>query len=334
MKTNYLTYLIRLRNVEFPVAYESICSKFDDEVFEAENVQQSFDAAKDYLTVVRELKNMRVQHPLTETIGELTKERHQTLLSLRGRVTYFLKSPLDNERTAAKTLDTWLYGYRDDLNYPSIKAQSGIVDNMAMNLDENAALHEAVETLGLVQSFNSLKITTADIKFGNNKRLKDRKAKLLKASIIRETAYTKMNTFRKSIEVVLELKTVDIEKYTNYLDDINWAMADFRSSYLSKTTRNANAALKAEEEKDAEDNSESSSPTSSNSATGGALNARTFGRLDLQKDESNSENPTNDEVPDTTTNGSDVLPSSSEKSDDATKADNSALDDSEKEPDK
>ena len=70
------------------VAYESICSQFDDEVFEAENVQQSFDAAKDYLTVVRELKNMRVQHPLTETIGELTKKSSNSS-SLRGRVTYF-----------------------------------------------------------------------------------------------------------------------------------------------------------------------------------------------------------------------------------------------------
>ena len=130
MKTNYFPFLNRLRNVEFPVAYESICSQFDDEVFEAENVQQSFDAVKDYLTVVRELKNMRLQHPLTETIDELKKERHQTLLSFRVRVTSFLKSPLDNERIAAKTIDTWLYGYRDDFVNPIIKAQWGIVDNM------------------------------------------------------------------------------------------------------------------------------------------------------------------------------------------------------------
>lgn len=334
MKNNYLTYLIRLRNVEFQVAYAKICSQFEGEVFEAENVQQSFDAAQNYLPEVRKLKNMRLQHPLTETIGELTKERHQSLLSLRGRVTYFLKSPLDNERTAAKTLDTWLYGYREDLNYPSIKAQSGIVDNMSVSIDVDAALFEAVETLGLIPSFDSLKMTTADIKLADNKRLKDRKAKLLKAKIIRDVAYSKMNTFRKSIEVVLELKTVDVIKYSNYLDDINWAMADFRSSYLSKTTRNANAALKAEEEKDAEDNSESSNPTPSKRATGGKWNARTFNNLSLQNDTSGSESSTNGEAPENATNGSDVLPNQTEKSDDASKADNNASDGSEKEADK
>ena len=334
MKNNYLTYLIRLRNVEFQVAYAKICSQFEGEVFEAENVQQSFDAAQNYLPEVRKLKNMRLQHPLTETIGELTKERHQSLLSLRGRVTYFLKSPLNDERTAAKTLDTWLYGYREDLIYPSIKAQSGIVDSMAENLDVDEAISEAAVALGLVSTLNSLKLMSTDIKSADNKRLKDRKAKLLKANIIRDAAYKKMNTFWKSIEVVLELKTVDIAKYTNYLDDINWAMADFRSSYLSKTTRNANAALKAEEEKDAEDNSESSNPTPSNRATGGELNARTFNTLDLQQPAPDTKSSTNGEAPKNATNGSDVLPNQTEKSDDASKADNNTSDGSEKEPDK
>lgn len=334
MKTNYLPFLTRLRNIEFPVAYQSICTQFEDEAFEAENVQQSFDAAKDYLSEVRKLKNMRLQHPLTETIGELTKERHQSLLSLRGRVTYFLKSPLNDERTAAKTLDTWLYGYRDDFVNPSIKAQSGIVDSMAENLDVDEAISEAVVALGLVSTLNSLKLMTTDIKIADRKRLKDRKAKLLKAKIIRDAAYTKMKTFWKSIEVQIELKTVNVEKHINYLNDINWAITDFKSSYLSKTTRNANAALKVEEEKDAEDSSESSNPTPNNSATGGELNARTFNTLDLQKPASNTESSTNGEAPDNATNGSDVLPNQTEKSEDATKADNNASDGSEKEPDK
>ena len=204
MRKNYLPFLKRLRNVEFPVAYEKICSQFEDVEFEVVNVQLSFDSAMDYLQEVVFLKNMRLQHPLTEIISQQKNKRHQHLLSLRGRVTYFTKSPIVNERSAARILEKWLYGYREDFINPSIHGQTGIIVNMMTNINESTVLQQAVEDLNLMSTFDSLSSKTNTIKENDNARLDERKALLLKAKKIRDAGYKKMKIFRSSIELEID----------------------------------------------------------------------------------------------------------------------------------
>ena len=54
------------------------------------------------------IKSNLALHPLTAEIAKLNEERHQNLSSLRGRVVYAKKSPIDEERKAAKSLHVWI----------------------------------------------------------------------------------------------------------------------------------------------------------------------------------------------------------------------------------
>ena len=249
MKKNNLVFLNRLHNQVFPVAYEKICSQLENEEFSVDSVQQSFDSASSFINELRYLKNTKFPHPLTKVIAELRDERHQSILSFKGRINSFLRSPIVVERNAANVLHGWFAIYQEFYNSPSISGQTGMINGMSKDIIESAVLSDSLEALNLSITMNSLVTTTSKIKEHDETRLKDRKAALLKAKTLRGIAYKKMMTLWKSIEVAIELKAGDVVKLTEYLNDINWAMVDFKTSVLSKTTRRVNAALKAEEEK-------------------------------------------------------------------------------------
>ena len=247
VKSN-LVYLKRLHNQVFPVAYENICARLEGEEFSVESVQQSFDSAESLINELRFLQNMQIPHPLTETITQQRDDRHQYVLSLKSRVASFMKSPIAAERNAAKTLQVWLYGFREFYKNASINGQTGMINTMSKNINESSVLQNAAETLNLNVIMDSLVSITTDIWEKHQIRLNDKKAALLKAKKMREIAFKRMTTLWKSIELAIELGTGEVGKYTDYLNEINLAMAEYKALYLSKMTRRINAAQEAEDE--------------------------------------------------------------------------------------
>lgn len=250
MDQNYLPYIKRLKNQVFPVAYERICTDFSGEEFTAENVQLSFDNVKMFVNELRFLKRMQLQHPLTRVITQQKIDRHQQLLSLRGRVTYFLKSPVAAERNAAIALEIWLLNYHESFKSPTISEQTGLVNNMDTEIKHSTVLMESIAALNLNGTLDSIHELTAEMNINHKKRSDDRKAALRKATLLREAAFKKLTTFWKSIEVAIELGTADVAVYTEYLNQINWTMIEYKAMALNSKTRSVNAALKAEEEKE------------------------------------------------------------------------------------
>ena len=248
MDKNYLPYLKRLSNQLFPVAYEQVCTKLDEKEIAAENVQLSFENAKEVVEELKFLKKMRIPHRLTKTLSLKKNERHQFLLSLRGRVNYFLKSPSVEERNAAEVLNQWLNGYSESFKNPTIDGQTSTINNMKLAILKREDLSESITVLGLSGTMDSLAAYTSGITRDKKTRSDDNKAVLRKAEILRQDAYKRMETLWKSLEVAIEVDPENADMYKDCLASITWEMTGFKAVVLSNETRRKNAKLKAEEE--------------------------------------------------------------------------------------
>lgn len=249
MQRSLLSYLRRLRNHEFAEAYQLICNNLYIEELEASNVAQAVKAVLDYANKIGLLKNLKRKHVNTQKLDALKKERHQYLLSLRGRVAYCMKSPAKEEREAAKILHTWMLAYHEFFSGATIHPQSRLVSNMRGELNEVEELSTALSALNLVHTVNSIAIITSDMRHLHLTRLKENKEASAQAKHIRETAFAHIVTLWKTLEVATALKTHDGELCRTLFESINWVIIDFKARYLDKTTRRENERLKDQENK-------------------------------------------------------------------------------------
>ena len=248
MKKNLLPYMAHFSNEEFKIAYELVCSRLEGEEFTVEDVQLAFDNANEYISELEILRSDGGPHPLTKPIAEKRNLRYDYLISLRGRVTYFLKSPIQDEREAAQVLSLWLSRFSKNYARPSINKQTEMVNNMCKDLAESDTMNDAFITLALLDTFDQIQSISMALQKQHAAREEERRASVLKATNVRNVAYDKMKTFRTTIETAIKLGKGDIDKHLEYFRIINFALADTKALYLSNTTRRKNAALKAEEE--------------------------------------------------------------------------------------
>ena len=269
MQENLLPYLSKLRNQEFKVAFERICSRLEGEEFAVEDVMQAYGSATAYINELKLLKSEHRPHRLSKQIASDRDQRQESLLSLKGRVTYFLKSPVTSEREAAKLLDFWLNGFGKSYSMPSINKQTGIVNDMFDSQTSSPAIQSAIETLGLMATLDAISSITNKMMAQHEVRESDKRSAILKAAEIRIVAYDKMKTLQTTIEMAIKLKKGDVDMHLEYLRIINFALADFKSLYLSSDTRRKNAAQEAEEEKE---NAEHENGTLADSTNGNGEN--------------------------------------------------------------
>lgn len=254
-KVNYY-YITKLKNQEFPAAYEMICSMFKEDETSVEDVAQSFENVQAHIEKLRFLKNMKLQHPLTREIRRMTQQRNKYLRSLKGRVTSALLSPIESEREAAQVLDLWLFGYREYLSTARIYEQNALVGQMTHDFETKPAIQDAVSDAGVTSFMDSISAITEEIVTALVTRAKEKTAAKRKATVLRRDAYRDLKVFITSLQMTIALNKDDGGVYQNYLNEINDIMEGFKGKYESRSTRRKNAALEAEENQQGDDENE------------------------------------------------------------------------------
>ena len=214
------------------------------EELEADNVTMAVEAVQNYAGQLMHLKTLVRKHPITEQLDALKKERHQYLLSLRGRVAYCRKSPSDDERNAANRLHMWMLAYREFFKGATIHTQSRLSNNMSDELRHELDLSLAIDDLGLTNTMDSIVANTYQMRSLHLERLKENKEAAALADSIRATAFAHIVTLWKTLEVATALKTHDGELCRGLFESINWVIIDFKAKYLGKNTRRENEKLK------------------------------------------------------------------------------------------
>ena len=246
MKTINLSYLVRLKNQEFPEVFGTICSILERGDITEQYLVECLEIAKAKQDGLKFLKNMRTKHPLTKTIDQLTRDRHDYLLSLRGKATYGLKSPLATERNAANLLVVWLGRYHEYLKVPKTHEQSLLVDQMVNDIDTTPNLAEALNNVGMKDMFTTIIEITKDIRSVFDNRSEDKQAQSREARKVRNEAYKAMKTLINAVDVSIKLGTENSDTYVGYWNEIARLLDGFNAKVLSRSTRRKTAAEKME----------------------------------------------------------------------------------------
>lgn len=247
MQPSLLSYLRKLRNHEFAEAYELISSNLEIEELEGNHLNQAVKSVQDFAPQLVHLKNLVRQHPITQQMDDLKKERHQYLLSLRGRVAYCRKSPTAMECNAANRLHVWMLGYHEFFKGATIHTQSRLTTNMSNEIQSEADLSAAIDDLGLISTMDTIIAITNQMRELHLMRLKHNKEAAALAERIREIAFAHIVTLWKTLEVCVALKTHDGVLCRGLFESINWVIIDFKARFLGKATRRENEKLKADQ---------------------------------------------------------------------------------------
>ena len=241
----------RLINHDFPRAYTLIVAQFETEEFTVEDVLQAYAAIKVHNEELNFVKEGAAKHRLSKPIAQLRDERHEYLLSLRGRVVYSLKSHVDGERKAAIVIDEWLEKEHKFLRSKSIQKQAESVNRLAHDITLMPELATHLETLGISSAMDSLVSVSKQLDTLYLMRNAEKKAATRKAKQIRDDAYAGMKTFVQAIEQAIKLTKGDIGQHLNYFRLIDGIMTDFDSAQMSMETRRKKAAEEAKANQEA-----------------------------------------------------------------------------------
>lgn len=240
--------MLRLRNQEFPDVFRAICSVLERDEISETYLAEFLEIAKAKKDELGLLKNMKMKHPITKTIGNLTRDRYDYLLSFRGRITNGLRSPLEAEREGAEVLAMWLDRYRAYFKLPRTSEQNTLVGQMEDDLDTNSTLSAALEDLGLTAIFNSIKLTTDEIELSFDMRSKDKEAQRIMARDVRNEAYEAMKRLINALDMAIEQNNENSEKYIGYWNEIGEILNMFNAKVQFRSTWHKRAAEKKNEQ--------------------------------------------------------------------------------------
>lgn len=243
-----ISYLNRMRNQEFPDVFRAICSVLERDEITETYLADFLDKAKAKKDGLGLLKNMMRKHPITKTIRDMTLDRHDYLSSLTGKITAGLKSPLADERKAAQVLDVWLERYSAYLKLPKTTEQNTLVEQMADDIEIDSDIDEAMESLDLNSTFDSIKIITADIQNAYDRRSEDMEAQRIMANKVRREAYRAMKRLINALDMAIEEDNENSEKYIRYWNEIGKILDQFYAKVQMRSTWYKYAAEKKKNE--------------------------------------------------------------------------------------
>lgn len=339
-----LSHLIKLQNQKFPVAYSAICSILEESETSTEYLTACLGLAKAKQKKLGLLTKRNGRHPLTATIRELNRERHQYFLSLRGSVNNASRLPFSESREAAKVLDAWLYNYQAFINTYRIDDQTNLANQLTQDLNNYPKIAQAMETLNLTQVLASIGVITDSIKEAKEERSIDRDTQRRIALELRRDAYEVLKTLINALDLAIKLDDENSATYKGYWNRIVRMVDDYNAVSESRRTRKRNTAAKNEQPEEGEASGEMGDGAEGNEPTTDATpktmktgvrnrprNAATMGSgvdMDLQKKEETNADWDATEV---AMNGSGTINGADASSDNGNvaKADNAAKGDAE-----
>lgn len=238
----------RLRNHDFPIAYKRIVFHLglEETDFAVEDVQQAYEAIVAHDKKLIQIKNGDARHKNSEKIAQLRDARHQYLLSLRGIVVYYRRSPSAEERKAAENLFRWLDKEHKYLRGRTIDGQTQSVYSMEDNLVVQPELSSDLAKLGLTDIQNSIVEITSELDMAVAQRTIDRRVVTKKNRELRREAFVAMEVFVTALEQTIALNKGDKVRYQEFLNGIEDTITRITLRYDSEATRRQNAKIEAE----------------------------------------------------------------------------------------
>jgi hypothetical protein len=240
------SHMMQLRNQEVKSSFDEVLRSLDKEEIIVEYVSETLEDAKAESKKLVVLRNMTRKHHLTKTIREQTSDRYGYFTVITDTVKAELKSPFEDERSAAKVLNEWLEPYRKSLSKPLLGVQTTLLEEMSDEVDKVERVAEALTTLDLIRVFNSIKLITEDIKSNITTRSTELSDERREAMMLKRSAYAKMVVFLNSIEMVLNMNGENKATYLRYANRINERLERYKAVVLSRSTRYKTAAEKEE----------------------------------------------------------------------------------------
>jgi len=154
LKTGWIS---SLRNDEYPMLVEQVCDIMDDHDLEDQEVANALSRVKSHLEALQLVKVRCRKHALTPVLHELKHKRSQSLMSLRGHVKAYRRSPVAGESEAANVLWLWLDKHGMRLVHAGYNPQTRRINELLQEAEDDVAISNAVATLSLQPLLDSLR---------------------------------------------------------------------------------------------------------------------------------------------------------------------------------
>lgn len=242
-----VSYLNRLRNQDFQEASRTICSTLERAEENETYLAEFLTKAQTELANLGFLKNMKRRHPLSKTIRELTLDRHDYIVSFKGKISNCTKSPDEKERNAGRVLDFWLERYREFLSKAKMRQQSVLTDQLSDDIQNDENVSQAMTDADLMTHFTSIKMITAEIRSVIGKRAAQRQKEIRKARQLRRNAYEAIKTLMNALDMAIKQECENRAAYVDYWNEICDTLDEYNAEVLSRATRRKTAAEKENE---------------------------------------------------------------------------------------
>lgn len=265
------SFLEALKNKEFPMFYDQLCSMLEVDDIVDVNLKECLQNLKGHQDEMKYVRRLQGPHRLTPVLRKQTLARKEFLISLRGKVLAGLNSPLPNERNAAATLKIWLDKPRDSFYAPSINRHTRLVNDLMHERDLTANIQEAITEMGLESIIDPIVALTEEINANFMIRTHEQAENVRKVLAIRRAAYADLKRFFKAFDVALSVEKPGETFYSDKAKVIDNLLDDYRVKLYARRTRRQNAAQHENDETQVEVNAASTAMAERGAFDGGMV---------------------------------------------------------------
>lgn len=238
-----MSFLGSLRNNEFPMFYDQLCSILEVDDIVDVNLKECLQDLKGHEEEMKYVRRLQGPHRLTSVLRKQSIARKEYLVSLRGKVKAGLNSPIPSEREAAVMLKIWLDKPRVSFHVPSINPQTRLVEDLMHERAIKVEIQEAITEMELESIIDPIVALTEDINDNFMIRAHEQAENVRKVRAIRRAAYADLKRFFKAFDVALSLEKPDESFYSDISKVIDNLLDNYRVKLYARRTRSKNAEL-------------------------------------------------------------------------------------------
>ena len=248
MKEIKFSFLGVLKNKEFPMFYDQLCSLLEVDEIEDVNLKECLQDLLGHQDEMKYVRRLQGKHRLTPLLNKQIVARKEYLVSLRGKVLAGLNSPIPSERSAAETLKIWLDKPRAGFHIPSINSHTRLVNDLMHERDITADISEAIAGMGLESIIDPIVALTEEINTNFMIRTREQAENVRKVRVIRRAAYADMKRFFKAFDVALSVEKPGESFYSDKRKVIDNLLENYRVKLYARRTRRQNAEQHEDDE--------------------------------------------------------------------------------------
>ncbi len=249
----YASYLLKVRNYEFFVFYESTIDRMKRVLITDEYIALCLQNLMRHQESVTQLGAKALSHEATEEIRELLVRSHDLLMGMKRSVDALVRMPDEEVRGQARVLDNWLRAVRRNMVSRVQVRQIEAVKVLERTADENEAVQAALEGLGLDKIFGRVRDLHRDmvgLRYGRNddKGLYKEMRDGFRAEVVFD-----LQILLEGLRGAASMEGEEQAMYRRMCVDINELLVSTKAIYKARLTRIENEKLLEDQDSDDQD---------------------------------------------------------------------------------